>query len=315
MEEITLLVDEQRRLCHVISQGQFSKFCYAMWNKPIMRTTQIISTTLNTIFPENLGLAINEKALLSTSSSTYPFAFTLIYIFGLVLVIKSSRQDKRLQFLLLVYLGAVLVSASTGVVTIHRNLLGLVLSGIIAYYGYSVLVKNSSTLPFKIGIASITLVLLFQETQALTHYFFVQPAVETINNEYHYRQIANFMALHHGDNISYYDNHVLYPGATMYSFFSGLSPVKYRQSITYTNVNENGNIWPISVEGYTPTDLSLDKLVCTVTTPEAYYISKYDPTLVAYQVVGTNVHGLPTPLYAIYDLVKLKAIAYPGKCN
>lgn len=221
--EHSLIINENRALCA-------RKFCYLLWNKPLMRAESVFLVIAQSLSPGYLFFDSADNYIVPVSTGPYLLYLLPFYIIGMFYLVK-----KKDRYFFLILFGTVAVAASGGKLSLYRNTFGLYLCFIpIALGLYQAVTWRRILAPLVVVVA------LFFHTRYLVHYFYINSTSSTFAWSADAEFIARYIKEHEEDYRTIIDKSAGDFGPLYYSFYTRYDPDLFRTRAEWTSGDPAG---------------------------------------------------------------------------
>jgi hypothetical protein len=189
----SLQIDEKRQFCYLaLNRDEVAtKWCYALWNKPLERVTGAADTMITYLGTDFLFLGGESEYGFDSQYGAYLPPLLIVFIIGLFATLQSvvayvesifrksggSAQNRVFTLYIIVALASLVPAALALNLNMRMGMIMLYIVGIIIGYGFYLLSRWLQLHTIRWVSAMVILgyiaVIAFYSLQALTHYFFV----------------------------------------------------------------------------------------------------------------------------------------------
>jgi len=316
----SLAINDKRQYCYLsVPDSPFvNRFCYAIWNKPVMRFNNVSTILLSYLSPEILFFKSGIEYGIDGNYGAFLWPLLPLYLLGWLRVgqavlklIKTGLTNLDLTSRHHLFLGMLtcigfLPNALTEEFMLHRTILGLWGASLLIVMGLAyalTLLRRLPTIAKTITYGLFAILVLFFIVQSQAHYFFVYTHNNDDLNRYDLTEIYNFIV----PVASQYDLIIdrTFNGPLDAAFFGLVTPLELQQS-KRSEPREDGWSFVLEAGKVKRDSTDLVDLLCSrqagklgrtlvITDPQTYPYSQYS----VYQAKSWNQVHL---LHEVYDL-------------
>ncbi len=304
-----LTIDQARKTCFLTfnRDPHLSKFCYFIWNKPILYFYQVINSFIEQSSGYYLFLHSPANYVVSPNWGMYSRFLWPFYLIGLYLLFKGVAHRRKLYLLLLFLLFfSQLPSVILAQTSLHRNIVNLYLFGLILAFGF---LKAFSFLRHYSLRLAIVFVLIFSfffgldTVRFLSDYFLNYTQQNPLLWQADITQVFNYLKTQQNHHYRIIDHSF---GPLYAAYFGLISPKAYQQAERYSP-SDNGWIHVKRVGDYSSEGGNLTDLLCQ----KYHHPDSFQPTLLIaspdskwleYADLVTKPFSGAVPIHVIYNI-------------
>lgn len=276
-----MIVNEKREYCFLSfdRDPNVTKWCYLLWNKPVIRATGIATYIVEYMSPKYLFVESGGEYGVDGGYGTYLLPAVIPYVVGLAYIVWSLGQsilyfftDKKNKFInnesvygviFLWLLSSFIPASFTQEINIHRSVLGLYIVMVIIIIGVreiSSYLHKLSPIINKLFWTVFILINSFFIVQSLTNYFLVFTHSNDMMWTSDTEQIYSYAVKHMGEYDRIVDSALHGPLAG--AFYGGITTRDILETGKHSPPDENGWTYLVSAGKFELRHVNVIDLAC-----------------------------------------------------